>query len=104
MEAETYKGKRKTQRHGDNTLEIQMHIETRAVRERESEKQRDRDRDKERKGKSDTNTQWIAVFNGKKPYKLPEKDCILALWASWEEGFFGLPEVLDSPKSLCFPH
>ena len=39
-----------------------------------------------------------------KTSKLPEKDCVLALWASWEEGFFGLPEVLGSPKSLGFPH
>ena len=40
VEAETYKGKRKTQRHRDNTLEIQMHIETRAVRERIREAER----------------------------------------------------------------
>lgn len=53
---------------------------------------------------SDANSQLVAVFHGEKTYKLPEKDCVLALWASWEEGFFGLPEVLGSPKSLGFPH
>lgn len=37
--------KRKTQRYRDNTLEIQMHIESRAVRE--SERQRHRDSDRE---------------------------------------------------------
>lgn len=43
-------------------------------------------------------------FMEEKTSKLPENDCVLALWASWEEGFFGLPEVLGSPKSLGFPH
>lgn len=36
----------------------------------------------------------------KKMYELPEKDYIWPFGPPWEDGFFGLAEVLDSPKSV----
>lgn len=40
------------------------------------------------------------MFNGENAYELPEKDYILALWASLKDGFFGLAEVLVGPETV----
>ena len=45
------------------------------------------------------------LFHGEKTYKLPEKDCVLALWASWEEGAglsWARPLTLGG-KETCLP-
>lgn len=77
-----------TQRY--NILKIQGHVRTRAVRKNQGGRETVT-RDRARKD-SDSNTQWLAVFNGENTCELPEKDCILTLRPPWEDRFFGLAE------------
>lgn len=74
----------------DNTLKIQEYMRTKAVTKNQGGRETVT-RDRARKD-SDSNTQWLSVFNGENTYELPEKDCILTLRPRWEDRFFGVAE------------